>query len=263
MATELKSLKIDRVDLVPEGANSAAFVTLYKERKELESMEISEIIAKLKPEHAEAIQAELDTLAKSRNEAIAERDAAVAKADQMAEDAKQKASEEDQTDEVGKEASGTLSFDDDEQVAKSLEGLDPALRDYVDRLAKQKEAAETIAKEAIAKERHSEAVAKAEELRALPVEKSALVDFIERSDSGTVDMLTSIAKGIEGTVLTEVGKSYTGESFAGSSADSWGKIESCAVTIAKERNITKEAAISVVIDEQPELYRDYLKGGAN
>ena len=226
-------------------------------------MEISEIIAKLKPEHAEAIQAELDNLTKSRDEAIAERDEAVAKAEKAAEDVKQDPKKDPEDVQTEKSGNNTLSFDDDEQVAKSLEGLDPVLRDYVDRLAKQKEAAETVAKEAIAKERHSEAVAKADELKALPVEKSTLVDFIEKSDESTVDMLTSIAKGIEGTVLTEVGKSHTGESFAGSSADSWGKIEASAATIAKERNITKEAAISVVIDEQPELYRDYLKGGAN
>ena len=43
MATKLKSLKINRVDLVPEGANSAAFVTLYK-GKEGKPMEFEEIL---------------------------------------------------------------------------------------------------------------------------------------------------------------------------------------------------------------------------
>ena len=66
--TELKRLKIDRVDLVPEGANSAAFVTLYK-GKEMKSMDATEILSKLKPEHAAVIQAELDSLKKAKEDA--------------------------------------------------------------------------------------------------------------------------------------------------------------------------------------------------
>src|SRR5690606_31951851 len=55
----LMDLVVDRVDLVDEGANSAAFIKLYK-RKEMETgMDFNEIISKLKPEHAEVIQEEI------------------------------------------------------------------------------------------------------------------------------------------------------------------------------------------------------------
>ena len=271
---ELKRLKIDRVDLVPEGANSAAFVTLYK-GKELNHMELDEILEKMKPEHAEVIKSTLSALKSDREAAIkakedaeAARDEAIkAKEDAMNNSNSGGDDPSNEGDEPGKKPKaktctkkeGTTSFDEDEQLAKSLEGVDPVIKEYIERINKQKDAAEEVAKTAIAKEKHAAAVAKAEDLKALPVEKGALVDFIEKSSEETVDMLSAIAKGIEGTVLTEVGKSAPGSALD----DAWSKIENKADEIAKERNITKEAAVSVVIEEQPDLYKEYLEGGAN
>ena len=57
----LEDLVIDRVDLVDEGANSAAFIELYK-RKEQSKMNFEEILSKMKPEHAKVIQETLDTV---------------------------------------------------------------------------------------------------------------------------------------------------------------------------------------------------------
>ena len=59
----LDDLVIDRVDFVDEGANSAAFIELYKRKEQSATMDISEILSKMKPEHSEVIQAELDRLA--------------------------------------------------------------------------------------------------------------------------------------------------------------------------------------------------------
>lgn len=264
MATELKSLKIDRVDLVPEGANSAAFVILYK-GKELKNVDFEELMQKMKPEYATVINEHIDSLAKSKSETVEALAKANATIETLQEDlTKAKQEKEAAEDEAKKAAEGTTSFDEDEQLAKSIEGLDPSVREYFDRINKQREAAEEIAKAALAKEKHAEAEAKAEELKALPVEKSKLVDFIEKSkDVESIDMLSAIAKGIEATVLTEVGKGAAGASFEVTSDDAWGKIESEAASIAKARNISKEAAVAVVISEQPSLYKAYLEGGAN
>lgn len=265
--TELKNLKINRVDLVPEGANSAAFVTLFK-GKELKPVDFEELMHKMKPEYATVINEHVSALSKAKDEsdaALSTANATIASLQADLEKAKQdKEAAEAAADEAKKAAEGTTPFDEDEQLAKSIAGLDPQVREYFERVTKQKDAAEEIAKAALAKEKHAEAEAKAEELKALPVEKAKLVDFIEKSnDTAGIEMLSAIAKGIEATVLTEVGKSNATNTFTASAEDAWGKIEASAKDIAKSRNISKEAAVAAVISEQPELYREYLKGGAN
>lgn len=267
MPTELKNLKINRVDLVPEGANSAAFVTLFK-GKELKLVDFEELMHKMKPEYATVINEHVSALSKAKDEsdaALSTANATIVSLQADLEKAKQdKEAAEAAADEAKKAAEGTVPFDEDEQLAKSIEGLDPQVREYFERITKQKDAAEEIAKAALAKEKRAEAEAKAEELKALPVEKAKLVDFIEKSnDTAGIEMLSAIAKGIEATVLTEVGKSNATNTFTASAEDAWGKIEASAKDIAKSRNISKEAAVAAVISEQPDLYREYLKGGAN
>ena len=279
MPTELKRLKIDRVDLVPEGANSAAFVTLYK-GKEMKSMDATEILSKLKPEHAAVLQAEFDSLKKSKEDA----EKAKEDAEKACEEAKKacdaaaaqtpsgNSDDEDTKKANGKQsqakpdsalsakaAEGTTSFDEDETLTK---GLDPQVVAFIDQLKKQKAAAEEVAKEAIAKERHANAVTKAAELKALPIEESQLVAFIEKSNDETVDLLSAIAKGIESTVLSEEG-SNTSQTFTKSSSAAWEKIEKEAQRLASERGVTVAKATGMVISEQPELYKEYLEGGAN
>lgn len=265
--TELKRLKIDRVDLVPEGANSAAFVTLYK-GKEMKSMDATEILSKLKPEHATVIQAELDSLKKAKEDAEKAceeaKKACEAAATQTTsgnpddEDTKKANSNQSQA-KPAKATEGTTSFDEDETLTK---GLDPQVVAFIDQLKKQKAAAEEVAKEAIAKERHANAVTKAAELKALPIEESQLVAFIEKSNDETVDLLSAIAKGIESTVLSEEG-SNTSQTFTKSSSAAWEKIEKEAQRLASERGVTVAKATGMVISEQPELYKEYLEGGAN
>lgn len=270
--TELKRLKIDRVDLVPEGANSAAFVTLYK-GKGMKSMDATEILSKLKPEHAAVIQAELDSLKKAKEEAEQACEDAKKACDAAAAQTQSGNSDDEDTKKANgkqsqakpdstlsaKAAEGTTSFDEDETLTK---GLDPQVVAFIDQLKKQKAAAEEVAKEAIAKERHANAVTKAAELKALPIEESQLVAFIEKSNDETVDLLSAIAKGIESTVLSEEG-SNTSQTFTKSSSAAWEKIEKEAQRLASERGVTVAKATGMVISEQPELYKEYLEGGAN
>lgn len=275
VTTKLKSLKIDRVDLVPEGANSAAFVTLYK-GKEGKPMEYEEILEKMKPEHAEVIKSKLAEVEAAK--AAAEEELAKAKvcpvcgeehtpfcvakaANPDDPDDADDADDADDTDDVAKDTKteGTTSFDEDETLLKSLP---EELQGFVAKMRQQKEAAEEVAKAAIARERHAEAVNKANELKALPIANDELIDFIEKANEETVDMLSSIAKAIESTVLTETGSNDAG-SFSKSSGDAWAKLEEKADAIAKERGITKAKGMTAAIEEYPELYREYLEGGAN
>ena len=265
MTTRLKSLKINRVDLVPEGANSAAFITLYK-GKEGKPMEFEEILEKMKPEHAEVIKSKLDEVEKAKAEVEAELTEALEKAKETcakaAEDEESEEDKESEEEQVGKadtKTEGTASFDEDETLLKSLP---PELQGFVAKMRQQKEAAEEVAKAAIAREKHSEAVAKAAELKALPVEETKLIDFIEKSNQETVDMLTAIAKAIDTTVLVETGSNETG-SFSKSADEAWSRLDAKAVAIAEERGVTKAKGMALAIEEFPELYKEYLEGGAN
>lgn len=245
----LVDLVVDRVDLVDEGANSAAFIKLYK-RKEMEiGMDFNEIISKLKPEHAEIIQAEL---AKAKAEVPEE----IAKelSDTKIELETTKAEFEKFKEEV-KKSNEPVQEENFEEILKSL---DPAVQKVFKSLQAQKEAAEQIAKQLKEQQEEEEAIAKAKALKALPVEEDKLVQVVKGVSDDVYEILKSAAKVLEESdIFKEIGKSDAG------TIDAWSKIEKKAGEIAKRDGITVEKAISVVINENPELYKEYLNGGAN
>lgn len=284
----LEDLIVNRVDLVDEGANSAAFIELYKRKEQSAIMGIKEILSKMKSEHSEVIQAELDTLAKSIEKAkeslatvTTERDTNaqeltkakeeleslkqdLAKAKSEIEIAKSKGSEEctcdGEEDENGMcKACGKpkkkAAFDEEETMKSMPENV----RAVFAKMRAQKEAAEEEVRKAKEAEKNAEAVAKAAELKALPIETEKLVGILKGCGADMVDVLTTINAAIEGTVLGEVGKSNAG----GTDTDAWSKIEAKASDIAKRDNVTKQKAVSIAIKENPDLYKEYLQGGAN
>jgi len=252
MSYLLKDLVLDRVDLVDEGANSEASIELYK-RKEY-TMKFEEILSKMKPEHAEVIQAEIakSTGVEEYTEKIDSLTAELTKAkeDLAAAEADKKATDDEEAE--GCEKKG--GFDEEE----TLKSMPAEVREYVTKMRIQKETAEAELIKARESEKNSEAIAKAAELKSLPIEASKLVDVLKRCDSEMVDVLTAINTAIDSTVLKEVG----GTSIA-KSTDAWAKIEKKAQEIADRDSITVAKATSAVIKENPELYKEYLEGGAN
>ena len=284
----LEDLVIDRVDLVDEGANSAAFIELYKRKERSATMDIKEILSKMKPEHSEVIQAELDKLSGEVTKAkedlatvttecsTAKQDLEKAKEDlKAANEGKEKAESELETlkakqseececdgeaDENGMckvcgKPKKKAAFDEEE----TLKSMPAAARAMFIKMRTQKEAAEEEVRKAKDAEAQAEAVAKAAELKALPIETDKLVGVLKNCSAETVDVLTTINAAIEGTVLDEVGKSNPGSK----GADAWAKIEAKADEIAKRDSVTKQKAVSIAIKENPELYKEYLQGGAN
>ena len=284
----LEDLVIDRVDLVDEGANSAAFIELYKRKERSATMDIKEILSKMKPEHSAVIQAELDklsgeiTIAKEALATVttecstAKQDLEKAKEDlKAANEGKEKAESELETlkakeseececdgeaDENGMckvcgKPKKKAAFDEEE----TLKSMPAAARAMFIKMRTQKEAAEEEVRKAKDAEAQAEAVAKAAELKALPIETDKLVGVLKNCSAEMVDVLTTINAAIEGTVLDEVGKSNPGSK----GADAWAKIEAKADEIAKRDSVTKQKAVSIAIKENPELYKEYLQGGAN
>lgn len=284
----LDDLVIDRVDLVDEGANSAAFIELYKRKERSATMDIKEILSKMKPEHSVVIQAELDKLSGEVTKAkedlatvttecsTAKQDLEKAKEDlKAANEGKEKAESELETlkakeseececdgeaDENGMckvcgKPKKKAAFDEEE----TLKSMPAAARAMFIKMRTQKEAAEEEVRKAKDAEAQAEAVAKAAELKALPIETDKLVGVLKNCSTEMVDVLTTINAAIEGTVLDEVGKSNPGSK----GADAWAKIEAKADEIAKRDSVTKQKAVSIAIKENPELYKEYLQGGAN
>lgn len=284
----LEDLVINRVDLVDEGANSAAFIELYKRKEQCATMDVKEILSKMKSEHSAVLQAELDrlnneiakangsltTVTGERDEALqnvekakedlnaANEDLAKAKSELETLKAKQPAECEcdGEEDENGTcKACGKPKKKADFDEEETLKRMPAEARALFVKMRTQKEAAEEEVRKAKEAEKHAEAVAKAASLKALPIESEKLIDVLKRCDQEMVDILTCINTAIEGTVLDEVGKSHKG----GNTGDAWSKIEAKASEIAKRDNITIQKAVSVAIKENPELYKEYLQGGAN
>lgn len=286
MLTLLENLVIDRVDFVDEGACSAAFIELFK-RKE-PRMNFTEILSKMKPEHAEVIQNEVKTHADSLEKAKADLDAANATISEQegklteANDALAKAKED--LDKVNEELeilkakeSETCTCDgeaDGEGVCKEcgkpkksagfdetevLKSMPEGIRETFIKMREQKEAAEEQVRKAAEEKAEAEAIAKANTLKSLPVEQDKLVAILKGCNQDVVDVLTAAATAIDEVVLGEVGKARRD---TGGSDDAWAKIEAKAEEVAKRDNVTKQKAISIVIKENPDLYKGYLDGGA-
>lgn len=281
MPYELKDLVIDRVDLVDEGANSAAFIELYKRKENEEPMDFEEILSKMKPEHASVIQQALEAkdadLAKARTDldaakqSLTDKDTeltaandALAKANAELETLKAKGAEGEPADEDGEgvEPGKSANFDETETLKSMPEGV----RAMFEKMRAQKEAAEEQVRKAAEREAEANAIAKAASLKAIPVEQEKLVGILKSCTPEVVDLLTTINSAIEATVLDEVGKNRGNGAATSTSSntsdEAWDKLEKKAEEIAKRDSVTKEKAMATALDENPELYREYLNGGA-
>lgn len=272
MPNIVTNLKVNRVDFVDEGANSAAFIELYK-RKELCSMDFEEILAKMKPEHAAIVQAEvakqkasledvnkqlntanqtIDTVSKELD--TTKNELGVLKAKQPCE-CTGEADAENVCKSCGLKKAKAQADADETEVLKNMP--EPARELFLKMRAQKEVAEETLRKEKLEKQ-HAEAVVKAASFKSLPVDNAKLIEICKKGDPDVLDVLTAVNAAIDGVVLKQVG---TGGGTSGT--DAWAKIEAKAADVAKRDNITKQRAVGVVIKEFPDLYRDYLNGGAN
>lgn len=295
MPYSLEDLVVTRVDLVDEGANSAAFIELYKRKGSSDNMDaIEEVIKSMKPEHAELVtkalsQAKLDldtAVAKEHDAgvatlAIVTADFEKAKADLKTANADLKTAQTDlktaqdaapctcdgADDGTGtckvcgkpklkKAADGKASFDETETIKSMPE---PAKTIFL-KMRAQKEAAEEAVRKANEATATAEAVNKAASFKALPVEQEKIVGILKNATPELLEVLTTLNAAMESGVLDEVGH-VTKHNDA--NKDSWAKIEAAADTIAKSKGVTKAKAVSLAIQENPELYKAYIDGGAN
>ena len=262
----LEDLVITRVDLVDEGANSAAFIELYKRKERSDKMELKDIIAKLNPEHAAVVQSEIDNLSSEvtkAKESVAaltiERDSAKEALEKAMGDLKTANEELAKAKEELEALKANDAASNEEDIIKAMPEEARAL--YL-KMKAQKEAAEEAIRKAKEAEAQATAIAKAAELKAIPIEQDKLVGILKGASPELLEVLTAINSAIESTVLGEVGKRSPGQASS-SSEEAWAKIEAKAAEIAKAKGISKAKAISQAVEENPDLYKEYLQGGAN
>lgn len=236
-------------------------------------MDYKEVIAKMSPEQGKLVQAKLDELAgevtkakedlatmtTERDEAKKAADEATAKLETANDDLANTKSELDSLKEgdAAKAGNGSAAFDEEE----TMKAMPKEARELFTKMKAQKDAAEQELRKAKDAEKQAEAVAKAATLKSLPVEEAKLVEMCKSASPEMLDVLSTIAKAMDETLLGEVGKSKAGSTSTGN--DAWAQIESKAEEVAKKTNISKAKAITQVVNENPELYKQYLQGGAN
>jgi chromosome segregation ATPase len=270
----LEDLVVDRVDLVDEGANSAAFIELFKRKERKESMDYKEVIAKMSPEQGKLVQAELDKLAgevtkakedlatvtTERDEAKKQLDETNGKLETANDDLATAKSELDALkQDEGKDGAAKAAFDEEE----TMKAMPKEARELFTKMKAQKDAAEEELRKAKDAEKHAEAVAKAATLKSLPIEQAKLVELVKGATPEVLELLATVATAMDETVLGEVGKSKAGAGTASTSNEAWAQIEAKADEVAKKDSISKAKAISKVVNENPDLYKQYLQGGAN
>ena len=270
----LEDLVVDRVDLVDEGANSAAFIELFKRKERKESMDYKEVIAKMSPEQGKLVQAELDKLAgevtkakedlatvtTERDEAKKQLDETNGKLETANDDLATAKSELDALkQDEGKDGAAKAAFDEEE----TMKAMPKEARELFTKMKAQKNAAEEELRKAKDAEKHAEAVAKAATLKSLPIEQAKLVELVKGATPEVLELLATVATAMDETVLGEVGKSKAVAGTASTSNEAWAQIEAKADEVAKKDSISKAKAISKVVNENPYLYKQYLQGGAN
>lgn len=277
----LEDLVIERIDLVDEGANSAAFIEIYKRKEQSNTMEIQEVISKMKPEHAEVVNAALAKAKEDSDAALLAKSTELEQVQASVTDLTAKLEEANTTIETlkaaqpaecacegeagedgickacGKPKKKGASFDEEE----TMKSLPEPVREYIAKMKLQKETAEEELRKAREKEVEAEAINKANSLKALPVEQSVLVGILKNCSPELLGVLTKVNKAIEDGVLAEVGKANP---KGGSAKTAWDEINDKASELAKSAGLTQQKAFAQVMKENPDLYNKYLseEGGS-
>lgn len=237
----LLDLEVTRVDLVDEGANSEAFIKIFK-RKEGGSVDMTfeEILKQLKPEHAQEVKEE-----------IAKAKAEVPEATQIELD--------NLRNEVAK-LKDTPAETNEEDILKKA---DPAVKALIEKSRLEAAAAKEAVKKMKEEQLQKEAIEKAKELPNIDQEEGQLAEVfraLKQTDEKLFETVFGLLKAAneaiaEGKVLEEIGKSAGTED----DAEAWNVIEKKAEEIVKIKNISKEAAIAQVVQNHPDLYEAYIK----
>lgn len=248
---ELTDIEFDRVDLVDEGANSEAFIKLYKNKGGKSMSKVSEILKTLKEEDAKIIETELN----KAKEMPKEDDKDKKISNLQAEIARYK-----------KEAPKDINKSKESEEKELMKGASPELKAYLEKRNKEMEETKLEIKKMKEREFEKEAVSKAKTVTNIAVKNSVLADIYKRCMATEDDKLAEDVFEVFKTadkVIKEGSELFKEKGSTEGNVDNtaWGKVESQAVELAKSKSISKEQAITEVLQSDPELYAQYQKEG--
>lgn len=249
----LANLSINKVSLVDAGADDEAHIRLFKSKEGgVQTMTYEEIIKSLKPEMAQAIEAEVT---KAKQEASDEK----AKCMKLAEE---KTTLEDDVEKLRNEVE-TLKKSNDPGLTEEdvLKSLDPAAREIIAKSIQQARVAEEAVKKMREEQLEVEAVAKAAEITSLGVEAPQVVSLykgLSTEQRTTVFGMLKHANDLvaKSAAFGEAGSAAT--ATVGDADSAWAAIEKAAKELVGTDGITATTAVAEVIKRKPELYTQYL-----
>lgn len=244
--TWLVDLEYNRVDLVKEGANSQAHIKLFKSRGG-STMDLEKLLASLKPEHAEIVKT-----------ALKEAEDKVAQAEQVAKEATDKLKEA--------EEKAAPEGNTEEEILKSVK--DPAVRALLETQIAKTRAAEEEVRKAREAEVNREAISKAKEVPGVGADEETLAGIykkLKNIDADLCEQVFGVFKSASALIndagaFTTTGKDAPGAQYSAADEEAaWGAIEKAADAIVAKEGISKSAAVTKAIKENPALYEQYLK----
>lgn len=166
---------------------------------------------------------------------------------------------EKRLEELSKKADANDKKDDQEDIFKSLP---EPVKKYIHEIEKKAKEAEEIAKREREERITREFVAKAAELRSLPVDAEKFGPILKSIHEALPDVYAEVEAVLKAAnELVEKSKLFD-EIGKGSGAEGsvWSKIESLAnELVSKSAGMTKEKAIAEVLKSNPQLYEEYQK----
>lgn len=146
-----------------------------------------------------------------------------------------------------------------------LKSADPVVREHIEKIQREAEEAKAIAKAEQEARLDREYLSKSESMDGLPVEASEFASVLKTIGQSvpaeTMDSLMEVLSKSSGLIkdsdfFQEIGKAGGDDDGSATS-----KIEKAAKAhMASDPSLTKEAAVSKALDENPGLYAEYMKG---
>lgn len=245
-------LDVNRVDIVPEGANSEAFITIVKGKETKGLMDFEKIMESMKTEDADVIRAEIAKAKAEVPEATA------------TEIAKLKGDVDDLTGKLETANESIAKSKPEPTEEEIMKSASPEIRAAYEKMKKSKDAAELVAKEAMEAEEERVAKERSSSLSNLPLSDEEAISLAKGLSEEHFTLIENVAKAFKADgagLLDELGSSATEDNVA-KAKDAWTKIEKAAKDIAERDGITIEKAMSTAIRENKELYKVYVDGGA-
>lgn len=242
--SRLTKMNLDRVDLVPQGANSAAFITLFKNKKEKpnkeeggnEVMTYEELMKSLSEDEVKTVNDHINEIKKAKDEVIKELTSDLAKAQEEPE-----VIPENET-----ELEKAIRLTDNKEVKAILIKQKEELEKV--EIAKQKEQEEALVKEA------KQVIDEVSICKNIKGFEALHISLSKGGETEVRDSLIELLKTVdalveESEIMKELGSDNDGDS--GESNED--KLDRLAKEKAKELKVTFEKGYSIVMREHPEL----------